>query len=160
MPGSRGPAHVPMNPRPVQRRAQPLVVHVALQQLGHGQVEQHLQGLRIVADEGRQGVAVGGVAHPRVAVGPAQPVAQAPVHVLVGEVPGHVGGGEARHLGGRPAVVAPLGERRAVVERAPRDRVGQPGPVAVSGQVELGDDQRVQQPDQVGARADPVAAVG
>jgi hypothetical protein len=60
---------------------------------------------------------------------------------------------------GRAVFVEPLRERRAVLERGPLGRVAQERAVAVPRQRELLDHQRVQQADEVRARADHEAGI-
>ena len=60
----------------------------------------------------------------------------------------------------RPFLVHPLAEGGAVVERHPQLRIGDEHLEAAAVQVEVGDDLLVEQPDDVGARADHVPVVG
>ena len=61
---------------------------------------------------------------------------------------------------GRLLLVVPLNERGAVFERCPLGRVDGEGAVAAAGKIELVDHQRVEQPDEVRARAHHEALVG
>ena len=146
----------------VQGGAQPFVADVVLDDVGDRGVEQRVDRLSVVAEPRLDLVARRSVAEPCVAFG--LPIAQRPTdareQIGIGEVAVHVGGRQRRHRRSRALAVVPQRDRRAVFERAPEVRVGALHAVAVAGEIELVDDERMEQADEVGARADQPVGVG
>src|SRR5439155_10366604 len=77
-----------------------------------------------------------------------------PEQLDVRDVPLEVAGSEGVDLLGGAILVEPLRERRAVLERRPLGRVADERSVPVPRQLELLDHERMEQPDEVRARAD------
>ena len=154
VPGSRGPAIVPITPWPHERGLEARVLHVAGEHVGHRVLEQELASSPASAHEL--------VARRR---RPDQRIAQrdpeALEELLVGDDALDVARGEAlaaQVLGG-PRRVEELRHRAPVGQRAPEVRVGERHAVAVAREVQLGDDGAVEQPDEVRARAHDRAGV-
>ena len=130
--------------------------------VGNRRFEQHLSGFGVVGEELLERSAVGRVADPRVAgriTAGSESRPDAPEQLHVRDVPVDVAGRERTDLLGGAVLVEPLRERRAVLERGPLGRVAHERPVAVARQRELLDHQRVQQADEVRARADHEAGI-
>ena len=146
----------------VEGPLQTLVVHMAVDDLGDGGVEEGLDHLRVVAQQFLELGPLRRLAHPGVAGAFAQRDAHAVEEVLVGELALDVGFGEAvgPHVGGGARPVLELRVAGAVLEGAPDEWLGDEDLVAVVPQAQLGDDALVEQADDVGARADPVGLVG
>jgi hypothetical protein len=140
--------------------AQALVADVPFDHLGDRRLEQRLDRLLVAAEAFLQLGAAGRIPEPGVARRVAQGAADAAEQLLIGEVAVHVARVEGGDRGGGLLVVGPAGEAGAVLERAPQVGVGRRHPVAVALQFQLLDDQRVQQPDHVGARAHQPGGVG
>ena len=147
---------------PVEGPLEPLVAHVAVDDLGDRGLVEGLDHLRVVAQQLLQLGPLGSLAHPRVPAALAQGDAHAIEEVLVGELALDVGLAEAvgPHVGGRALGVLELGVAGPVLERAPDEGLGHEDLVAVITEAELGDDPLVEQADDVGTGADPVAVVG
>ncbi len=111
VPGSRGTCVRADEPLPVQGGAQPVVPHVAFDDVGDRGLEDHLDGLGVAAEQLLERGPVRGVADPGVAVsgaeGPADAVEQRPVGPVAVDI-------SRRQLGqgSRAAVrVLPQGDR-------------------------------------------------
>ena len=151
------------DPLAVEGGAEAFVGHVPFDDVGDRGVEQDLDQLGIVAQSflefgaGRRG-AEPGVG--RLAVVASEGPPDAAEERLVGQVAVDIAGRDLGHAGRGPGRVVPQDERGAVVERAPQVRVDRLHPVAPPPQAELLDDQRVEQPDEVGAGAHHESLVG
>src|SRR5206468_6680585 len=106
--------------------------------------------------------AVGRVADPGVAGGIAAGPESRPdssEQLDVRDVPVDVAGSEGLDLLGGAILVEPLRERRAVLERRPLGRVADECAVPVPRQLELLDHERMEEADEVRARADHEAGI-
>ena len=148
-----GPGERADDPLSRQRTPQALVAHVALDHVRDRGVEDDLERLGVAGQQLLDLGALGRVADPRVPPAVAQRTADPAEERAVGEVAVDVAWGECVDGGSAPVVVVPQGDRRAVLEGAPQVGVDDLDPVPVPAQAELVDHQRVEQPDQIGARA-------
>src|SRR5439155_9738817 len=82
-----------------------------------------------------------------------------PEQLDVRDIPLDVAGSEGLDLLGGAILVEPLRERHAVLERRPLGRVADERSVPVPPQLELLDHERMEQADEVGARADHEAGI-
>lgn len=149
----------PDDPAAVQGGPQPLVADVTLHEVGDRHALDHRPGLAVFAEQVEHLVQTGCLTHPRVALTLAQRPAQTREHIPVGAPAVDVARRQPRHLGSGAVLVVVVGQTAAVGEWAPGRGLGRDGAVAVAGEVELGDDQGMQQADQIGARADHEALV-
>jgi phytoene dehydrogenase-like protein len=158
--GIARPGEGPDDPLSVEGGAQSRVAHVSLDDVGDGRVQYDVERFRVVGEELLELGTVGRVADPGVAGPLAQHRTDAVEERVVGEETSDVARRERFDLTRRSRRVAPLRERRAVVERRPLRRVAHEGPVAVACEVQLRDHERVQQTDEVRARAHHEARIG
>ena len=162
VPGSRGPANVPMIPWPCSaiRRRSSRTWRSTTSAMDASNSD--LTCFGVVGEELIERGAIGRVADPGVAgriTAGSESRPDAPEQLHVRDVPVDVAGSERIDLLGGAVLVEPLRERRAVLERGPLGRVAHERAVAVARQRELLDHQRVQQADEVRARADDEAGI-
>ena len=146
----------------VQRLLQPRIVDEPRDHVGDGRLEQRVDQLGVVAECFAQLVLGWRVADPRVTgllpQRPAHPVEE----VLVLELALDVGVGEAvlAHAGCGAVGVEELPVPGPVVEGAPDSWLGDEHLVPVTAQRQLVDHPLIEEPDDVGARTDPVLGLG
>ena len=131
----------------VQGGAQPLVAHMALDDVGDRRVEQHVAAPPASSANRSSSSARSGASpshtSPR---GPSRkPIADAREERVVREEAVDVAGRDRRDRARRLLLVVPLKERGAVFERCPLGRVDGEGAVAAARKIELADHERVQQ---------------
>ncbi len=135
------------------RDLQAFVAQVALDELGHRPVEEHVLGFIVVAEPRFDLLARGRLADPQIAIARrTQCIAQAAKHVAHRAPAFHVARSESANFRLARVVIVPKLHARAVEEgnEKPVDR-GRPFEAAL-GQSQFGDNERMQQPGQIRAR--------
>jgi hypothetical protein len=138
----------------VQGGAEPIVADVAFDHVGDRRLEEHFEGFPVSGEQLGQRGPIGRVPDPDVTVAAAKGPPNAAEELDVGAVPLDVSGSEGPD-GGRASIrILPQGDRAPVFKRTPQVGVDHRHLVSAPAQVELVHDQRVEQPHQIGARAD------
>ncbi len=143
------------------RGLQALVAQVALDELGHRPVEEHVLRFVVVAEARLDLLARGRLADPQIAVARwTQRVAQSAKHVAHRAPAFHVARREPANFRLALRVIVPKLHARAVEEgnEEPVDR-GRPRKAAL-GQIQLGDNERMQKPREIRARRHAHAGEG
>ena len=153
VPASNGLAFVPITPCPRYALCRRSSLQVALYELGHRPVEEHVLGLVVVAEPLFDLLARGRLADPQIAIARrTQCIAQPAQHVAHRAPAFDVARSESANFRLAGVVVVPELNARAV-EEGNEQSVDRGRPLeAALGQSQLGDNERMQQPRQIRAR--------